>query len=78
MEQATAIIQEKQQANTPIHQWGDVQVLNGRYGYYIHTPEGNFPIPKKVDISLLTEEDARALMTQAPKEKKSKRSFQKK
>ena len=78
MEQATAIIQEKQQANTPIHQWGDVQVLNGRYGYYIHTPEGNFPIPKKVDISLLTEEDARALMVQAPKEKKSKRSFQKK
>ena len=78
LEEATAIIKEKEQSNTPIHQWGDIQVLHGRYGDYIHTPNGNYQIPRKTDVATMTEEDARTLITQASKEKKTKRSLHKK
>jgi len=78
MEEAIALIQEKQQAETPIHQWGDIKVLHGRYGDYIHTEEGNYQIPKSTDATTLTEADVREIMAKTAPIKPGKHSFRKK
>ena len=78
MDEAIALINEKQNAATPIHEWGEVQVLNGRYGAYIHTPEGNYQLPKRTDVTALTEEQVRAIMAQSEPIKPGKRTFKRK
>jgi DNA topoisomerase-1 len=74
-EQAVKLIQDKDQKNEPIHVWGDIQVLNGRYGAYIKTPAGNFRIPKNVNVENLTAQEAAAIVDKgasaAPKPKKA-------
>ena len=76
--EAIALIIQKRETTTPIHQWGDVQVLNGRYGPYIHTPEGNYQIPKTTDLNALTEADVREIMAKNEPIKPGKRTFRKK
>ena len=78
MEEALALIREKQQAEIPIHQWGEIKVLHGRYGDYIHTEEGNYQIPKNVDAATLTETDVREIMAKTAPIKPGKRTFRKK
>lgn len=78
IDQAMEIIRAKQQSNVPIHSWGDIQVLNGRFGAYVRTPDGNYQIPKSTDIQSMTEEAARQLIAQASPAKAAKRSFHKK
>ena len=55
IDEAIALIREKQEATTPIHQWGEVQVLRSKYGAYIHTPEGNYRISKSTNAEAMTE-----------------------
>ena len=62
LDEAIAILEQKKQADEPIHVFGEIQVLNGRYGAYIKTPQGNYRIPKSVDIQSLTEVSCRELM----------------
>ncbi len=78
MEDAIMMITEKQVTSTPVHQWGNVQVLNGRYGAYIHTPEGNYQIPKGTDIASITEDEVRAIMAKSEPIKPGKRTFKRK
>ena len=78
MDEAIALITEKQQSATPIHQWGEVQVLNGKYGAYIHTAEGNYQIPKHMDPQTLTEEQVREIMAKSEPIKPGKRTFKRK
>ena len=78
MDEAIALITEKQQSATPIHQWGEVQVLNGKYGAYIHTAEGNYQIPKHTDPQTLTEAQVREIMAQTEPIKPGKRTFKRK
>ena len=78
MEDAIMMITEKQVTSTPVHQWGNVQVLNGRYGAYIHTPEGNYQIPKGTDITSITEDEVRAIMAKSEPIKPGKRTFKRK
>ena len=78
MEEAIALIEEKQVSSTPVHQWGDIQVLNGRYGAYIHTPEGNYQIPKSTDAKGLTEADVRAIIAKSEPAQPGKRTFRRK
>lgn len=59
---ARTILAKRKQDSDPIHVWGDIQVLNGRYGAYIKSPEGNFRIPRNRNVANLTLEDVRALM----------------
>lgn len=61
-EEALQLIAEKVQKSEPIHVWGDIQVLNGRYGAYIKTPEGNFRLPKNADAEKLTVEMAKDII----------------
>ena len=78
MDEAIALIEEKQISSTPIHQWGDVQVLNGRYGAYIHTSEGNYQLPKGTDPAALNEADVRDIIAKSEPIKPGKRTFRRK
>jgi DNA topoisomerase-1 len=75
LEEAEQMIADKRVASTPLHQWGNVQVLRGRYGAYIHTPDGNYQIPKSLDPGLLTEEQVREIMAKSAPNKAGKRAF---
>ena len=78
MEEAIAMIAEKQQSGTPIHQWGTIQVLPGRYGAYIHTPEGNYQIAKGTDIAALKESDVKEIIAKTAPIVPGKRTFKRK
>ena len=78
MTEAAALIVQKKQAETPIAQWGDIQVLNGRYGAYIHTPEGNYQIPKGKTAETLSEAEVREIMAKNEPIKPGKHTFRKK
>ena len=78
MDEAVALIAEKQQTATPIHEWGEVQVLNGKYGAYIHTAEGNYQLPKNLDPQTVTEEQVREIMAKNEPIKPGKRTFRRK
>ena len=78
LDEAIAMIREKQESTQPIHQWGDVQVLRSKYGAYIHTAEGNYRLPKNTDAEKLTEADVRQIMAQSEPLKPGKRTFKRK
>lgn len=78
LEEAIEMIEEKQQNSTPLHQWGDIQILNGRYGAYIHTPEGNYQLPKSAQVETITEAEVRDIMAKNEPIKPGKRTFRKK
>ena len=74
-EQAIALLEKNQQLQEPIHIFGDIQVLHGRYGAYIKTPEGNFKIPRSVDAQTLTEEQCREIIVNTDNTPKERPAF---
>ena len=78
MAEAVELIEEKQQTSMPIHQWGDIQVMPGRYGAYIHTPEGNYQIDKGTDIAALTAAGVREMIAKKTPIQPGKHSFKRK
>ena len=78
MEEAIEMIAEKKQSNTPLHEWGEVQVLRSKYGAYIHTPEGNYRLPKSLDAEALTESQVREIMSKSEPIVPGKHNFRKK
>ncbi|MBR1923631.1 MAG: type I DNA topoisomerase [Paludibacteraceae bacterium] len=57
------LMAKKAEQQKPIHVWGDVQVLQGRYGPYIKDPSGNYRIPKGTDVEAMTEDECIRLIT---------------
>ena len=78
LEDAMTLIRQKQEADKPIHQWGDIAVLKGRYGAYIRTPQGNYQIAKTVDPESLTEEQVREIMAKNEPLRPAKTGFRRK
>ena len=78
MNEALELIAQKQEAGTPLQEWGEIQVLKGRYGAYIHTPAGNYQIPRGTDAAALTEKDVRQIMAQNEPLQPGKRTFKRK
>ena len=74
-EQAIALLEKNQQQQLPIHVFGDIQVLNGRYGAYIKTAAGNYKIPRSVDAQSLTEEQCREIIANTDNTLKEKGTF---
>ena len=72
---AIALVEQKQNAALPIHEWGDIKVLRGRFGAYIKQGETNYRIPKSTDVEHLTKDEALALIQAAPAEGEPKRRF---
>ena len=75
LESAVALVEQKQNAALPIHDWGEIKVLRGRYGAYIKQGENNYRIPKSTDVEHMTREDAIALINATPAEGEQKKRF---
>ena len=75
LENAVALVEQKQNASMPIHDWGEIKVMRGRFGAYIKQGETNYRIPRTTDVEHLTKEDAIALINAAPAEGEPKRRF---
>lgn len=78
LDEAVAVLQDKKQAEEPIHVFGDIQVMPGRYGAYIKTAQGNYRIPKAVNIETMTEEQCRELIASSEPTSGKKRYTRKK
>ncbi|MGM9745415.1 MAG: type I DNA topoisomerase [Paludibacteraceae bacterium] len=79
LERALEIIETKREAdkNKVIHTFGDIQVLNGRYGAYIHTvsDKKNYKLPKGTDAATLTEEDCKAIIANPENASKGRTAY---
>ncbi len=51
-------------------EFGDIKVINGRYGPYIKQGDSNFKIPKGTNVSSLTEADCQAIIKNSEPTKK--------
>lgn len=78
LEQAAGIIDNYQQQQLPIHDWGDVQVMNGRYGAYIKTAAGNYKIPRTIDVAAMSEEECRTIIATTEPTGSGKKTYTKK
>jgi DNA topoisomerase-1 len=78
IEQAIELLEKHQQQQLPIHIFGDIQVLNGRYGVYIKAPNGNYKIPRSIDATTLTEEQCKEIIANTDNTPKEKRAFSRK
>jgi DNA topoisomerase-1 len=78
LEQAIQLLEQKHQQEEPIHVFGDIQVLNGRYGAYIKTPQGNYKLPRGVEASSLTAEACQDIIAKSEPTSAAKRKFKSK
>jgi DNA topoisomerase-1 len=74
LERAVEIIQEKNEADKKkiIRSFGEIQILNGRFGPYIRKEKDNYKIPKGTDIEKLTEDDCLKIISNSKKTKTKK------
>ena len=77
-EQAQELLEQRRQQQAPIHMWGDIQVLNGRFGAYIKTAQGNYRIPKGTSAQELTEESCKDIIASTQPTGAAKRTFYRK
>jgi DNA topoisomerase-1 len=72
-ERAIELILEKTTADKQkvLSDFGDIQVLNGRYGPYITKDKKNFRIPKTSDAAKLSKEECISIIENSDKPKKS-------
>ena len=63
--------------NAVLAEWGDLQIVNGRYGPYLKSGGNNYRIPKGTDVSTLTEADCQAIIAASDPTSKTHRRFKK-
>ena len=68
---------EQPVVNPVIAEWGDLQIINGRYGPYLKSGENNYRIPKGTDVTTLTEADCQAIIAASEPTSKGRRRFKK-
>ncbi len=78
LDQAIQLLEQKQQQEEPIHVFGDIQVLNGRYGAYIKTPQGNYKLPRGVEVATLTADACQEIIAKSEPTSAAKRKFKSK
>jgi DNA topoisomerase-1 len=73
LERALEIINEKNENEKKkvIRDFGDIQVLNGRYGPYLTKDKQNFRLPKGADAEKLSKEDCIKIIEKSDKTRKS-------
>jgi DNA topoisomerase-1 len=71
MERAIEIINEKNETDLKkvIKDFGDIRVLNGRYGSYLSKDKQNYRLPKGTDAEKLTKEDCIKIIEKSTKTK---------
>lgn len=56
------LIEAHKEASKPIRDFGDIAIMQGRYGAYIKAKNGNYRLPKSVDASTITREECQQYM----------------
>ena len=80
LEECEALVSENpadKPAQEVIAEFGDIKVINGRYGPYIKQGDSNFKIPKGTDAKTLTQADCQAIISQSAPTKKFVRRVKK-
>ncbi len=75
LEECESIIREAKEEKPAaefIAEYGDIKIVNGRYGPYIKKGDSNYRIPKGKDASSLTESDCKAIIANTEPTKKFK------
>ena len=72
-ERAVEIILEKNENDKKkiLKDFGDIMLLNGRYGPYLVKDKQNYRLPKGTDAEKLTKEDCAKIIEKSDKTKKS-------
>ena len=78
MDEAKQLIAKKKQLAEPIHVFGDIQVLNGRFGAYIRKGEQNFKIPRTIKAEELTEAACKEIIANTDVSASKKKDFYRK
>lgn len=78
MDQARELLAQKEAAPEPIHVFGDIQVLHGRYGAYIKQGNQNYKIPHGINAEQLTEEACRTIIANSAAQPAQKKPYYKK
>lgn len=70
-QRAVELIREKEESDRKkiIRDFGDIQILNGRYGPYITKDKKNYRIPRGDDAEKLTKEECMAIIEKTDKNK---------
>ena len=63
--------------NPVIAEWGDLRIVNGRYGPYLKAGEKNYRIPKGTDVASLTEADCQEIIARSEPTSSGKKRFKK-
>ena len=63
--------------NPVIAEWGDLRIVNGRYGPYLKAGEKNYRIPKGTDVASLTETDCQEIIAKSEPTSSGKKRFKK-
>ena len=71
------VIAQHQQQMQPLRTFGDIHIMQGRFGAYIKTPEGNFRLPKSANVDALTIEECQSIIASAQKNQKYARKHSK-
>jgi DNA topoisomerase-1 len=73
IERATEIIREKTESDKKkvMKEYGEIRLLNGRYGPYLTKDKKNYRLPKGTQVDKLTEEDCIRIIEESEKPKKS-------
>jgi DNA topoisomerase-1 len=73
IERALEIISEKNESDKKkvMKDFGEIMLLNGRYGPYLVKDKQNFRLPKETDAEKLTKEDCIKIIAGSGKTKKS-------
>lgn len=72
MEDVKSLIENKSRQDEPLRVFGDIQIINGRYGYYLKTTNGNYKLPRTTDVATLTEETCRTIIEKEKKDNQGK------
>jgi DNA topoisomerase-1 len=69
LERAIELINEKNESDKQkiIKDFGDIMLLNGRYGPYIAKDKKNYRIPKGTEVEKLTKDDCLMIIEKSPK-----------
>ena len=78
MDEAKQLIAKKKQLAEPIHVFGDIQVLNGRFGAYIRKGEQNYKIPRTIKAEELTEAACKEIIANTDVSTSKKKDFYRK
>jgi DNA topoisomerase-1 len=70
-DEAIALIEDHKQKEIKKHiaSFGDIEVLNGRFGPYIKQGKNNYKIPKSINPETLDEAACKAIIAKAEKQK---------